>query len=98
MVAVTWSYTCFGDALSLLFGRSMSELGLKDDERGGPRPEAEWSFFAVDSVFVLRIWGKEHLWSSILEPWKCIRPAFLSILDNKAHFFNTYCKYLRHIK
>lgn len=86
MIAVIWSYTCFGDALSLLFGRSMSELGLKEAERGGPKPDAGVSFFGVSGVCIR---GSEHLWSSILEPWKCIRPAFLSIFDQEAHFFNT---------
>lgn len=43
MSTVTGSYTCFSDGLSLLFGRSMSELELKDAERGGHKPDL--SFF-----------------------------------------------------
>lgn len=38
-------YTCFGGALSLLFGRSMSELGLKEADRGGPKSDADLSLF-----------------------------------------------------
>lgn len=71
--AVTCANTCFWDALSLLFRRSTSEPGLKEDERSGPEPLADLSFGGLWASGV-RILGKVHLWSSILEPWKWIRP------------------------
>lgn len=38
MLTVHGIYTCFCEGLSLFFGRSMSELVLKDAERGGHKP------------------------------------------------------------
>lgn len=58
-------HTCLWTDLSLLFGRSMSELGVKEAERGGPEPD--FSFFG-DWLSGVRIWASEHLWSSIREP------------------------------
>lgn len=39
MSTVTGSYTCFWDVLSLLVGRSISELVLKEAERGGHKSD-----------------------------------------------------------
>lgn len=51
----------------------MSEQVLKEAERGGHK--SDLSFFGELLLFAGRIWGKEHLWSSILEPWKIIMPV-----------------------
>lgn len=53
MTTVTGSYTCFWDALSLLFGRSMSELVLKEAERGGHK--SDLSFLGEPLVLGVRI-------------------------------------------
>ena len=84
-IKVTCAYTCFEDALSLLFARSMSEPGLKEDERGGPEPILSFEDWASG----VRILGREHLWSSILEPWKLIGP-FPTIFYLVADSFKAY--------
>lgn len=61
--------TFFSAGFSLILGRWMSELVLKEADRAGQGP----SWWGALCFLVVAICGSEHLWSSILQPCRCVR-------------------------